>query len=90
MFSYISLSGIWLLSAMGVQDPFHLGGLRSGQWPEYFLHCLPEYQVILPEYDVIFCPNMAIFTILGGLQPPATPPPPASYAYEDSVGNWTE
>ena len=55
--------------------------LNWGQLPEYFLHCLPEYQVVLPEYYMIyfFGPNMAILKILGGLQPP--PPPPASYAY---------
>ena len=55
---------------IGVRDQFRLGGLRS----EYFLHCLPENQVGLPEYYMFFCPKMAIWNILGGLQPPAPPP----------------
>ena len=41
--------------------------------PEYFLHCLPENQVVLPEYYLIFCPNMAIWKILGAPPPPRTP-----------------
>ena len=45
---------------MGVRDQFRLGGLS--QLPEYFLHCLPEYQVVLPEYYMISPPppKMAI------------------------------
>ena len=36
-----------------------------------FFHCLHENQVVLPEYYLIFCPKMAIWKILGGLQPPS-------------------
>ena len=33
---------------LGVRDQFRSGGLRF--LPEYFLHRLPEKQVVLPEY----------------------------------------
>ena len=55
--------------------------------PEYFLHCLPENPVVLPEYYLIFLPEYGYFPNSrgggGGLQPPSPPPPPppASYAY---------
>ena len=46
---------------IGVRDQFHLGGgggLRSVA--NIFIHCLPENQVVLPEYYTIFCLKMAI------------------------------
>ena len=64
--------------AIGVRDQFRLGGGGGGwgQLPEYFIHCLPENQVVLPEYYTIFffCPKMAIWKILGGGG--YSPPPP--------------
>ena len=57
----------------GVRDQFRIGGW--GQLPEYFLHCLPKNQVVLPEYYT-FCPKMAIWKISGGLQLQPPPPPP--------------
>ena len=50
-----------IFRVIGVWDQFRLGG-GGGGWrllPEYFLHCLPENQVVLPEYYVLFCSNMA-------------------------------
>ena len=39
----------------------------GGLLPEYFLHRLsvPENQVFLPEYDLLFCPKMAIKNYMG-------------------------
>ena len=57
------------------------GGGGWGQLPEYFMHCLPENQVVLPEYYMIFffCPKIAIWKITGeggggGIQPILHPP----------------
>ena len=37
-----------------------------GQLAKYIFHCVPENQVVLPEYYMIFCLKMAIWKILGG------------------------
>ena len=45
---------------------------RSGGWSllfKYIFHCLHKKQVVLPEYYLFFCPKIAIWKILGGLQP---------------------
>ena len=67
---------------MGVRDQFRLGGGGWGQLPEYFLHCLPEYQVVLPEYYMIFFffwpENWYLKNSRGGgaaARPPPPPPP---------------
>ena len=52
------------------------GTISFGVWsllPEYFIHRLPENQVVLPKYYLLFCPKIAIWKILGGWSPP--PPP---------------
>ena len=36
---------------------------RLGLLPEYFLHRLPENQVVLPEYYFLFCPKIAIWKL---------------------------
>ena len=56
--------------------------------PKHFLYCLHDNQVDLPEYYLIFCPKMAIYKILGGLQPPSAPYGP--YTYEDQVWNFID
>ena len=46
---------------IGVRDQFRLGGLRSVARILIFIHCLPENQVVLPEYYMIPPPpKMAI------------------------------
>ena len=61
---------------IGVRDQCRLGGW--GQLPEYFLHGLPENQVVLPEYYMLLCPKNG-HSKNSRLQPP--PPPHASYSY---------
>ena len=55
----------WVLTALekektvrvgiGVRDQFRLGGWR--RLPEYFVYCLPENQVVLPEYYMFLPEN---------------------------------
>ena len=65
------------------------GGGGWSQLPEYFIHCLPENEVVLPEYYMymIFCPKMAIWNILGG-GGGAQPPAPTSYVYGWGMKIW--
>ena len=59
---------------IGVRDQFCLGG--GGGWVQmskYFIHCLPENQVVLPKYYMIFARKYYL-KILGAAAP-------ASYAY---------
>ena len=54
------------------------GPISYAQLPEYVIYCLPEIQVVLPEYYMIlFLPEYGYMNNYRG--PP--PPPPASYAY---------
>ena len=50
-----------------------------GELPEYFLHCLPKNQVVLPEYYLIFARKIVRYMKNskggGGLQPPQPPAP---------------
>ena len=72
---------------MGVRDQFRLGGLRSVA--RYFLHCLPETQVVFHEYYMIFLllPEYGYLKISRGLQPP--PPPPRLVRYMLPIINST-
>ena len=58
------------VSSIGVRDEFCSWGGGGGRgWslmPKYFLNCLPENQMVLPEYYRLFCPKMAIWKIRGG------------------------
>ena len=72
---------MYMTANIGVRDQF-----RSGGWglpPEYFLHRLPENQVVLLEYYLLFCLKIAIWKILDGLQPPEPSRP--VYAYDCQV-----
>ena len=58
-----------------VRDEYRSWG--GGLLPEYFLHCLPENQVVLTEYYLFFWPeNGYLKKIWGG---GATPQPHAPY-----------
>ena len=50
-----------VLTSVGGRDQFRGegggGGGGGGLLPEYFLHRLPENQVFLPEYDLLFLPE---------------------------------
>ena len=49
--------------------PIGGGGGGGGGWsllPEQLLHCLPENQVVLPEYDLLCLPDFIYFFIRGG------------------------
>ena len=71
----------WLHSRTGPVS-FRGGGGGWGQLPEYFLHCLPENQVVLPEYYMIFFfARKWLFEKFGGGGGAAPPHPSASYAY---------
>ena len=48
--------------------------------PNIFSIACPKIKWFCSNITWFFCPNMAIWKIIGGLQPPQ-PPPPASYAY---------
>ena len=41
--------------------------------PNIVFHCLHENQMVCPNITWFFCPKMAIWKILGGLQPPSAP-----------------
>ena len=58
---------------IGVRDEFRSGGLKS--LAQIFFHCLHENEVVLPEYCLNLCLKMAIWKILGGLEPPSAPAP---------------
>ena len=76
LYIYLSRLSIYMHGRTG---PISFRGLRPwGQLPEYFFHCLPENQVVLPEYYMIFfLPEyIAIWKILGGCSPPPPSPPP--------------
>ena len=66
------------LVCLGVRDQFRLGELRSVV--RILIHCLPENQVVLPEYYMIFFSSEnGHLKNYRGVSP--QPPPPASYAY---------
>ena len=59
---------------IGVRDQFCLGGGGGwGQLPKYLIHCLPENQVVLPEYYMIFARKLLFEKILGGCMHPHVP-----------------
>ena len=60
--------------------PVSFGG-GGGDWgllPKYFLHRLPQNQVVLPEYDLLFTCKWSWEG--GGVDEPL--PSPTSYAYD--------
>ena len=61
---------------MGVRDQFCLGGLRSVAriFSPLLARKSSGFARIL--HDFFFCPNMAVWKILGGCSHPSPPPPP--------------
>ena len=62
----ITPGSVTRLFTIGVQDEF-----PSGSWgllPEYFLHCLPENQVVLLEYYLLFARKWSFENSREGLQ----------------------
>ena len=50
-----------MYSSIGVRDQFRFIGGAEVKLPEYFLHCLPENQVVLPKYYLIFFARIWLF-----------------------------
>ena len=69
----------WRKMGIGVRDEFRWGGW-SLLSEYFFLHCLHENQVVLPECYLIVLPQNGYLKILGALQPPK---PHGPYAYEN-------
>ena len=78
-FPYIELM-LLALSPICLWDQLRLGGGGGGGGcdllPKYFIQCMPENQVVLPEYYLFFARKLPFWKNLGGLQPPSSPPPP--------------